>query len=159
MTQLVKLVLSRNLLALVAFSAALTPQALKAADTEALCPLGNATLRGTYMLRGEGTVVGVGPATVVGWLTYDGKGNVVNSSMTVSVNGVISRGTISGPYTVNSDCSGSTDVSGNHYDFVVSPDGNRVNWIQTDPGTVSSGTEVRLRPRDAERGDASRLTE
>jgi hypothetical protein len=135
--------------ALVAMTFAAAPQPLKATNEDTLCRLGNATLRGTYMLRGEGTIVGVGPATVVGWLTYDGKGNVVNSSMTASVNGVISRFTISGPYTVNSDCSGSTELSGGHYDFVVSPDGNRVNWIQTDPGTVSSGTEVRLKPTDA----------
>src|SRR5271167_1671585 len=73
MTHLLKSVLNRKLLALVVFTATLTPQALKAGDADALCPLGNATLRGTYMLRGEGTIVGVGPATVVGWLTYDGK--------------------------------------------------------------------------------------
>ena len=126
-------------LAVMTFAAA--PHTLKASD--ALCPLGNATLRGTYMLRGEGTIVGVGPVTVVGWLTYDGKGNVVNASMTASVNGVISTFPISGPYTVSSDCAGSV-TSGGHYNFVVSPDGNRVNWIQTDPGTVVSGTEVRL---------------
>lgn len=107
---------------------------------DVLCPLGNRTLSGTYMLRGEG----VGPVTVVGWLTYDGKGSVVNASMTASVNGTISTFPISGPYTVNSDCSGSVEPSGQHYNFVVSPDGKRVNWIQTDSGTVSSGTELRL---------------
>ena len=64
--------------------------------------------------------------------------------MTASVNGTISTFTIAGPYTVNSDCSGPFEPSGQHYNFVVSPDGNRVNWIQTDPGTVSSGTEARL---------------
>jgi len=130
--------------ALAAMTFAAAPQALKAADADALCPLGNATLSGTYMLRGEGTIVGVGPVTVVGWLTYDGKGYVVKSSMTASVNGTISTFTIAGPYTVNSDCSGSVEPSGQHYNFVVSPDGKRVNWIQTDPGTVSSGTEARL---------------
>jgi hypothetical protein len=118
-----------------------TPQALKAA--EALCPLGNATLKGTYMLRGEGTNVGVGPGTVVGWLTYDGKGNVVDGFMTASGNGTVSTFRISGPYTVNSDCSGSVEP-GTHYNFVVTPDGKEVYWIQTDPGSVTSGTEVRL---------------
>jgi hypothetical protein len=96
------------------------------------------------MLRGEGTIVGFGPVTVVGWLTYDGKGNVVKGSMTASSNGTISMFTVSGPYTVNSDCSWSVEPSGQHYNMVVSPDGKRVNWIQTDSGTVSSGTEVRL---------------
>ena len=128
--------------ALATITFAVMPRSLKAA--EALCPLGNATLNGTYMLRGVGTNVGVGPTTVVGWLTYDGKGNVVAASMTASVNGTIFTGPISGPYTVNSDCSGSVEPSGGHYSFVVTPDGKEVYWIQTDPGTVSSGTEVRL---------------
>jgi hypothetical protein len=85
--------------------------------------------------------------TVVGWLTYDGKGNVVKGFMTASLNGTISTFTVSGPYTVNSDCSGSVEPSGQHYNMVVSPDGKTVNWIETDPGTVSSGTEVRLTRR------------
>jgi hypothetical protein len=124
----------------------------KAADEEALCPRGNATLRGTYMSRAEGTAVGIGPIAAVGWLTYDGKGHVVNG-FTFSGNGVISRGTISGPYTVNSDCTGSTELSGNHYDQIVTPDGSRVDWIATDPGLVFSGTEVRLKPTHAEDGN------
>lgn len=135
------------IIALSVITFAVAPQALKAADADALCPLGNATLSGTYMLRGEGTIVGVGPLTVVGWLTYDGKGSVVTGSMTASVNGTISTFTVSGPYTVNSDCSGSVEPSGQHYNMVVSPDGKTVSWIETDPGTVSSGTEVRLTRR------------
>jgi hypothetical protein len=129
---------------LVATTFATAPQALKADNADALCPLGNATLRGTYMSRAEGTVVGVGPLAAVGWLTYDGKGNVVNG-FTISVNGVISSGTISGPYTVNSDCTGSTNLSGSNYYFIVTPDGSTVNWIASDPGSVFSGTEIRLR--------------
>jgi hypothetical protein len=39
---------------------------LKAADSEALCPRGDATLRGTYMSRGGGTVVGVGRRNLQG---------------------------------------------------------------------------------------------
>ena len=129
---------------LVATTFATAPQALKADNADALCPLGNATLRGTYMSRAEGTVVGVGPLAAVGWLTYDGKGNVVNG-FTISVNGVISSGTISGPYTVNSDCTGSTNLSGSNYYFIVTPDGSTVNWIASDPGSDFSGTEIRLR--------------
>ena len=136
------------ILGLAAIMFAVAPQALKAAD--ALCPLGNATLNGTYVLHGEGTIVGVGPLAIVGWLTHDGKGNVVKGSMTASVNGTISMFTVSATYTVNSDCSGSLEAQGQHYNMVVSPDGKTVNWIQTDSGTVSSGTEVRLtrRPDD-----------
>ena len=128
-------------LAVMTFAAA--PHALKADDADALCPLGNATFRGTYMSRGEGTIVGVGPLTAVGWLTYDGKGNVVNG-FTVSVNGVISRGTISGPYTVNSDCTITLTLSNGTYDSVVAPDGSTGYWMATDTGTVFGGTLIRL---------------
>ena len=131
------------ILTLAAITFAVAPQALMAGDADALCPLGNATLSGTYVLHGEGA----GPSAVFGWLTYDGKGSVVKGSMTASVNGAILRFPVSGPYTVNSDCSGSVEPSGGHYDMVVSPDGKTVNWIETDPGTVSSGTEVRLTRR------------
>ena len=49
---------------------------LKAADSEALCPRGDATLRGTYMSKGEGTAVGVGPVAFIGTVYFDG--NVMN---------------------------------------------------------------------------------
>jgi hypothetical protein len=130
--------------ALAAMTLAAAPQALKATDV--LCPLQNATLRGTYMVTGTGTIVGVGPASAVGTITYDGKGNSLNT-FTVSVNGAISRGvTVTGPYTVNRDCTGSLAQSdGTNYDMVVAPDGSTVFWIETDTGTVISGTEVRLK--------------
>ena len=51
-------------------------------------PSGNATLRGTYMSHGSGTVVGVGPVVAVGLIIYDGKGNLINP-FTFSVNGAI----------------------------------------------------------------------
>ena len=138
--------------ALVAITFAAAPQALKAIDTDALCPLQNATLLGTYMVNGTGTVVGVGPVSSVGTVTYDGKGNSVNT-FTVSVNGTISRGVVTGPYTVNRNCTGTLDQSdGTHYDQVVAPDGSTVFWIETDTGTIVSGTEVRFKPTDARDG-------
>jgi hypothetical protein len=130
--------------ALAAVTFAVAPHALKAADGDVLCPLGTATLRGTYMVIGGGTIVGVGPTTAVGTITFDGKGNSVNP-FTVSANGVISRGLVTGPYTVNSDCTCTlTQSDGTHYDQVIAPDGSRFNWIETDAGTVISGTAIRL---------------
>jgi hypothetical protein len=91
---------------LAAMTFAAAPQALKAADTDGQCPLQNATLRGTYMVTGGGTIVGFGPVSAVGTITYDGKGNGVNT-FTASGNGTIFRGvTLTGPYTVNRDCTG-----------------------------------------------------
>ena len=53
---------------------------------------------------------------------------------------------VTGTYTVSPDCTAShAESDGSHYDYVVAPDGNTVTWIKTDPGTVVSGTEVRLR--------------
>ena len=127
-------------LALAMITFALAPQAFSAQ-----CPLGNATLHGSYTVFGTGTIVGVGPVTVVGVHTWDGQGNTV-ATYTASVNGNIFTGvTVTGTYSVNSDCTGSNAESdGSHYNFVVSPNGNSATWIRTDAGTVLSGTETRL---------------
>jgi hypothetical protein len=143
----------RKLLASLALSIitlALAPQAFSAQ-----CPLGNATLHGTYIVAGTGTIVGGGPVTVVGVNTWDGKGNTV-ATYTASVNGNIYTGvTVTGTYSVNPDCTGSSAESdGSHYNLVATPDGNSTTWIQTDTGTVVSGTETRLRNR--EEGDTRR---
>jgi hypothetical protein len=132
--------------ALSAVTFAVAPQALKAAD-EALCPLGNETLHGNYMSRATGTIVGVGPITAVGRIDYDGQGSFVNP-FTASVNGAVSEATEIGTYTVNSDCTGSVVATdGAHYNFVITPDGSRFDWIDTDPGRVFSGTAIRLTRR------------
>jgi len=135
--------------ALAAISFAVTPLSLMA--TEAQCPLQNATLHGTYVVYGTGTIVGVGPLAAAGEVTFDGKGNSI-ATYTVSVNGTIHKGvTVTGTYTVNLDCTAShAESDGSHYDYVVAPDGNTVTWVETDAGVVVSGTEVRLKPRDAE---------
>ena len=151
MTHLVKSLLNRNLLALVAFCAALAPQALKA--NEAKCPLGNATPHGTYVLTVDGTgiIVDVGGLTAVGEVTYDGNGHE-NAQYTASVNGTIYKGVaVTGVYSVNPDCTGSiTESDGSHYDAVFAPDGSTVYWIRTDTGFVISGTEVRFRHADVD---------
>jgi hypothetical protein len=128
--------------AVVAMAPAIVPQTLKAT---ALCPLQNATLRGTYLSHGTGTIAG-GPISAVGTATYDGNGNTSNT-FTASVNGTILKSvTVTGIYTVNPDCTGSLEAqNGAHYDFVVNPDGKTVFWIETDPGTVFSGDQVRFK--------------
>jgi hypothetical protein len=133
------------ILALAAITFAVAPQALKAADEDALCPAGNATVRGPHLTQGTGYIVGVGPLTLVGLMTYDGKGGGVLVS-TLSINGAISKGTLSANYTVNSDCTMTQTLSnGNNSVGVVAPDGSTGYWMETDPGTVISGTLVRPR--------------
>jgi len=131
---------------------AMAPRALKAADPDGLCPSQNATLHGTYMSHGTGTVVGVGPVSAVGTITYDGHGSLTNP-FTISVNGAVSRITQTGSYTVNRDCTGTVVQGGAHYDFVVAPDASTVFWMETDAGTIVTGTAVRMKPTDAEDAD------
>jgi len=122
---------------------ALAPPGLKAGP---LCPLRNATKHGTYRVYGTGTVVGVGPAVALGEITYDGHGNAV-ATFTLNVNGNVQTHTnVPSTYTINSDCTGTAFEAGAHYSFVTSPDGNVTTWMETDPGVVFSGTEVRLNP-------------
>src|ERR1700686_4686743 len=99
-------------LALAMVTFALAPQAFSAQ-----CPLGNATLHGSYVVFGTGTIVGVGP-TAVGVETWDGQGNTV-ATYTASVNGNVYPGvTVTGTYSVNPDCTGSNAESdGTHYNF------------------------------------------
>jgi hypothetical protein len=140
-------------LATITFAAA--PPALKAADPDALCPRQNATLVGTYMSHGAGTVVGVGPVSAVGTITYDGQGNLINP-FTISLNGAVSRLTQAGSYTVNRDCTGTVVQGGAHYDFVVAPDASTLFWMETDAGTIVTGTAVRMKSTDAQ--DAERAS-
>jgi hypothetical protein len=106
------------------------------------------------MSHGNGTVVGVGPVAAVGTITYDGQGNLVNP-FTLSVNGSVSTLTQTGTYTVNRDCTGTVVQAGSHFNFVVAPDGSAVFWIETDAGTILSGTAVRMKPTDAEENSES----
>jgi len=128
-------------LAAMAFAAA--PHALKAAD--APCPRGNATLRGTYIsLHPAGFIVGVGPITANGTISFDGKGFSTNT-FSVSANGAIQRGvTHVGPYTVYPDCTATLVLDGSNFDMVVMPDGSRFSWVEVDPGIVLSGESVRF---------------
>ena len=119
-------------------------QGLDSADPEARCWRGNAILHGAYMSRGGGTVIGVGPVTFQGTVYLDGKGGVVNP-FTISFAGTISREVAPGTYAVKSDCTGTMTLAGvNNFDIRVSPDGSKLDYIQTDAGTVISGSASRV---------------
>jgi hypothetical protein len=137
--------------ALAALTLALAPLTVRA--TDARCPLLNATLHGTYVVSGSGTIAGVGQVAALGEHTWDGQGHTVATN-TISANGNILNVTVTGTYTVNPNCTASlAESDGSHYKFVVAPDGNTASWIEIDPGTVVSGTEVRMKARDGEDGD------
>jgi hypothetical protein len=125
---------------------------LKTADSEALCPRGDATLRGMYMSKGGGTVVGVGPVAFIGTVFFDGKGGITNP-FTVSQFGSIHRLVGKATYTVNSDCTATftTVDDTQHFDMRVSPDGSKLDYIETDPGTVISGSASRVKDNDRDK--------
>ena len=120
------------------------PQA-QAQGLEAPCPLGDATLHGAYMSKGGGTVVGVGPVAFIGTAYFDGKGGVTNP-VTLSFGGTISRAVGQATYTVNSDCTATFTSADNtqHFDMRVSPGGSKLDYIETDPGTIISGSASRM---------------
>lgn len=137
-----RLPVSCTLAAALAISFALCPQSLHATP---LCPFGAATLHGTYSVSGGSTIVGLGPVTSVGEVTYDGKGNS-NAIYTASLNGKIVPVTVPGTYTVNPDCTATAVEGSSHFNFVITPDGNTVWWMATDADTVLSGVITRLHP-------------
>src|SRR5215472_6123702 len=61
---------------------------------------------GAWAFSNSGTVIGVGPRVAEGVFTLDPAGKVLNAKFTQSLNGIITRGTFTGAYTVNADCTG-----------------------------------------------------
>jgi hypothetical protein len=99
----------------------------------------NATLRGTYSDQDTGTIVNVGPFAGVNVDSFDGRGNIRISGMS-SLNGNVFAGLETGTYQVNPDCTGTYTVTGggSTFDafFVIDHDGNELQIVITNPGTV-----------------------
>src|SRR3974377_2198235 len=68
-----------------------------------------AATAGDWAFTDTGSIIGIGPFGAIGTFTLDEAGNVVGEQ-TNSVNGNVSRLTFSGPYTVNADCTGSSNL-------------------------------------------------
>jgi hypothetical protein len=80
------------------------------------CSLARAA--GKYSFNDSGRVIGIGPRVATGIFTLDAAGNLLNGKATSSLNDAIADEVFSGPYTVNSDCTGTFvldvfDPSGN----------------------------------------------
>jgi hypothetical protein len=113
-----------------------------------------ATLHGMYLLAYDGVQIrgdNKGSFAVAGHAVFDGNGKVdqvfsANFNGTVSQNEELKGGT----YTVKANCTGTNTVDTNvdgslvtHYDLFIAPDGSKVTFVQTDPGVVASGFELR----------------
>src|SRR5689334_19291060 len=88
--------MKRSLLALIGFT--LLPLAAYSSEK-----CSNAILNGSYSLNASGTIVGVGPVGLVAVLKYDGQGTLTGIVFQ-KVNGNIVQFTLTGTYSVDSDC-------------------------------------------------------
>ena len=108
------------------------------------------TLRGSYVFAASGhnIVAGVAqPKAIVEPIDFNGDGTLSVAGVTVSLNGVIVRtpagGT--GSYTVEVGCSGTLAFDGGaSFDIFISPKGEKIWMIQTNPNTVFQGTATRI---------------
>lgn len=108
---------------------------IAAAQDDPACS--TASLTGSYGFVLSGTIVGVGPISIVGTIEYDGAGSLVRKETTVINGHPLLAETIQGSYTVNPDCTGSTvDSLGHHSLFVMINHGKAVYAEGTDPGSV-----------------------
>jgi hypothetical protein len=126
----------------------------------------NASLNGTYGFSSQGfteVTPDIGSAGFVPWaetglIVYDGQGNVTSGTFTVSTttaNGGIIRGTFTGTYVVNRDCSGTITADlgdGNlfHFDLVVEGSA-RHTAINTDPDSFMNVYSFQRIAREGER--------
>ena len=113
----------------------------------------NATLSGLYMSATNGyqsTTPSLVPIAVTGKDIFYGNGHF-DSLATISIGGVIIRNDAApGTYTINSDCTATAVIHMTpptpdvHEDWLVAPDGDTIFAIETDSGTVFSGTIQRV---------------
>ena len=129
----------------------------------------NASLNGTYAYSTQGfaevtpdiSPAGFVPFAQTGLVMYDGKGNVTSGTFTDSTttaNGGSFRGTFTGTYAVNGDCSGALQIDlGDgtlfHFDLVVQGP-LRHTAINTDPGAFMSVFSIQKIGREEQEAGA-----
>lgn len=109
----------------------------------------NATLIGSYAYSRTGTFVFLGAVAANGVITLDGQGNLFGSD-TASINGRISQRDFKGAYEVRADCTGEakfafSDREGVMIEFQIVDREKEFRFIQTDTGTVVTGSAKRMR--------------
>jgi hypothetical protein len=115
----------------------------------------NNTLRGSYAQAGTGVITAppdqAGPFANVGTLFFDGLGGLTGA-LVVSSNGNSSPATETGTYTVNSDCTGTYTVQIAPFGitssafFAIDTNGDEIEIITTDPGSVITCVAKKLFP-------------
>ena len=116
----------------------------------------SASLMGTFGFTSTGFRTApttlAGPIAQVGTQTFDGSGGTT-ATATFNQNGNTFKVTITGTYTVNSDCTGTFTLQVSpigittRLSFVIDDTGTELLVICTDPGVVLTGTARRQFPR------------
>lgn len=132
---------------LVAATMALGLSGIALADND--CTL--KTLRGSYVFAAKGYNIGATgiaqPKAIIEVINFNGDGTLSVPAATRSVNGVIARSPAggTGSYTADSSCTGTIAFAGGpSFDIFISPNGEMLWMIQTNPDTVFQGTATRV---------------
>ena len=129
-----------TLVTLAALALGIAPTAMAAPHTG--CSV--LSLKGTFSDKDTGYLTAppsfAGPFAGVNLETFDGNG-VLKGSGVSSVNGNIAPTTFQGTYTVNADCTGTYIIQNSlgltvHAFFVITDDGNELDIVITDAGTI-----------------------
>ncbi len=111
----------------------------------------SASVEGTYSFSASGTITASpipaipnGPYAIIGMATFNADGTV-GLTTTESFNGnIVPSGTFTGIYTINADCTGSVQTNvGGTFSLVLTDKGKGFYFLQTNTGTVISGTAKR----------------
>ena len=109
----------------------------------------SATLNGVYGYLLQGNLLEQGslaPYADMGSLTADGKGNFSGSGTETLAGTIASGTTLSGTYSINTDCTGSASLTYSngigtfHFNLIVLSNGEGITFMQTDSGSIVSGT-------------------
>lgn len=104
----------------------------------------NAGINGTYGYSIRGQIIGIGGFAAMGRFTADGNGNLKGSDSTSTSGRILAR-TVTGTYSVNSDCTGTaviTDQFGDVAHFNTLTLLQSIQLTQTDSMTVISGNAM-----------------
>jgi len=120
---------------------ALIGLALLSGAAQAKDQCSNAILNGAYGLNGSGTIIGAGPVGLVAVLKYDGR-STFTGIVFQRVNGSITQFTVTGTYSVDSNCivtdvsSTSTGQTASHT-YVVVDNGNEFYSLNMTPSPAN----------------------
>lgn len=102
-----------------------------------------AGLKGNFGIEASGVFSGVGAVALDGLFVLNGKGNVSGSESGSIAGSIFTRQSISGTYTVASNCTGTMTFTvlgqTEHSSFVVTNGGKGMLLVETDAGTVVGG--------------------